>query len=917
MVITKKEDSMFKSRYYKKICLFLAITFFMNFSGITVLATESVPSMQEQMIGTDDVRVIIGSIQDTIKAGEVPDVGTLVLLDAIKDKVASQVQDAEYVDAESLLKIDTLLAKISDVITIPIMEITVEQLAVIIQMLDESDEMMHGDVIVHTKPELSKRVVKEERVFIPRDNKPIGAPVCDADYAETSEIQFTPRITELAASLNNDPVEMFTWVRNNIVPEMYYGSSKGAEETLLDKAGSPADISSLMISMFRVSEYPARYVYGDVKLKIDDLMNWTGVPEDGDPQAAINILKTNGIPTEVLIKKGTVDTIEGAIFYHTWVAVKDGNVWRLVDPSYKHFTFIKGSTLESTQVAMLEGLGEQVATSLVDSIGEKEILADLSVLEEAVESAKNVMEGYEVGSRVITVSEKNNLPPYLAQGIIGARKPAGEYAELPDDQRFKVRISFPGDGQEPYVVNMSEVASKKISLTYEMLGYAPDVTIFDVSPMVTYMVPNVSIDNEIVYTRSGTVRLASRFAFQTAILKAGSETWEPQNRTETAGTSTDVYICVQNTSVDYLKEKVAEFQAIVDSSELGPEADGTQEMISNQLYATNRLYFAMMDMFHGLVSQELGIVNVNHINVSFLTDDIKVIRFWFWVIGVAKGGATIDIVRSCSNPEAIYSQSNDPAVMKDAVKWMLIAGSFGTNMEHAVLELVYDIPAVSTGKIFGEAMKAGVPLIRITHADLEADLARVSANSTVKNHIRSSLTTDDYEALIPQTSVTLVNPNTGSSWTGAGWTVRHIPTGGCGYMICGGLHNSQLTLANGGSIAGAIDNKMSQIIHLLHTIEAAAEIGIIPAAGALIAAVGLSMGAMALLANTTMQLAAICSFFSFMFAFLALAFILVTLTYYISYLQAVIDSWQGCLRRWRKKFEFDNHIFGYGEYAYA
>jgi hypothetical protein len=39
-----------------------------------------------------------------------------------------------------------------------------------------------------------------------------------------------------------------------------------------------------------------------------------------------------------------------------------------------------------------------------------------------------------------------------------------------------------------------------------------------------------------------------------------------------------------------------------------------------------------------------------------------------------------------------------------------------------MLELMYDIEAVSTGKIFAEANKTGIPIHRITPETLEVDL---------------------------------------------------------------------------------------------------------------------------------------------------------------------------------------------------
>ncbi len=55
----------------------------------------------------------------------------------------------------------------------------------------------------------------------------------DADLAETPEVQFTEELREIAALLENNPVYLYEFVRNNFNYEPYYGSIKGSQSTLL------------------------------------------------------------------------------------------------------------------------------------------------------------------------------------------------------------------------------------------------------------------------------------------------------------------------------------------------------------------------------------------------------------------------------------------------------------------------------------------------------------------------------------------------------------------------------------------------------------------------------------------------------------------------------------------------------------
>ena len=79
-----------------------------------------------------------------------------------------------------------------------------------------------------------------------------------------------------AAELNNHPLTIHNWVRNNIEYLPTYGSIQGSDLTLLSKRGNAFDTASLLIALYRAANIPARYVYGTVELQVDQAMNWVG-----------------------------------------------------------------------------------------------------------------------------------------------------------------------------------------------------------------------------------------------------------------------------------------------------------------------------------------------------------------------------------------------------------------------------------------------------------------------------------------------------------------------------------------------------------------------------------------------------------------------------------------------------------------
>ena len=183
--------------------------------------------------------------------------------------------------------------------------------------------------------------------------------------------------------------------------------------------------------------------------------------------------------------------------------------------------------------------------------------------------------------------------------------------------------------------------------------------------------------------------------------------------------------------------------------------------------------------------------------MGYICDEIKPVYIWFFgLIQIDKGGSHIDVVRSVKCPTSATGNK------ADEVTWMKMIGAIGTNMEHAMIEIVNEVEAVSTVKIFYKASEQGIPIHILNDPEtLEADLAVISAHYVVKNHIRDYVNAG-YTAMIPQRGVTVGN------WSGQGWIVMDEETGAAGYMICGGLHNEN-TLINGGSGTTIINNPIS------------------------------------------------------------------------------------------------------------
>ena len=182
---------------------------------------------------------------------------------------------------------------------------------------------------------------------------PKGLPTPE-DLAETIEVQFTQEINDLALSLENNPIKIYNWVRNNIDFTPTWGSIQGANHCLLTKQCNAFDTASLLIALLRTSGISARYVMGTIEVPIDQVMNWAGGFTDSS--AALQFIASGGTPVTGLVSGGK---IAAARMEHVWVEAfvdynpsrgaihKEGDTWIPMDSSFKQFTFTEGIDLQA------------------------------------------------------------------------------------------------------------------------------------------------------------------------------------------------------------------------------------------------------------------------------------------------------------------------------------------------------------------------------------------------------------------------------------------------------------------------------------------------------------------------------------------------------------------------------------------
>lgn len=209
------------------------------------------------------------------------------------------------------------------------------------------------------------------------------------DTMETIEIQFNPEIWELPASLRYDPVAIFEYVQANIKNELYYGSMKGAAETLRQRSGNDLDQASLLITLYRsenemanllkvslvrpiLSEAMVGNVYNSTLLfGQPQTIDWKGVFIDSDLRISEPVPQSQGDDARLEFMK--LSGLEGSILEN-----------RIFEDNFKVESV---SAAKVIQLAHFAG----VPVHRIDSVNLQTILPTLTVSEQIRSEIENAV----------------------------------------------------------------------------------------------------------------------------------------------------------------------------------------------------------------------------------------------------------------------------------------------------------------------------------------------------------------------------------------------------------------------------------------------------------------------------------------------------------------------------------------------
>lgn len=601
----------------------------------------------------------------------------------------------------------------------------------------------------------------------------LGLPAPE-DLNPTIDVQITQDIIDLAASLDNSPLKIYEYVRNNLDFEPYLGSRKGSQETLNQMSGNDYDLSSLLIALLRAVGIPARYVRGIVELSPEKAMNWLGVD---DAATAGSILTTAGMEGVNIIDGE--DNVVSIRFRHVWVeayipytnyqgiSVDDtGKMWVPMDPGFKGYIYQPG-------VDILSEMGFDAEAFVDDYISTFHEPSPVELYMQQINDylAVNHPElNYEDIVRVRTIAQETLgfLPGSLPFTV---RCVDSDFAEIPAEKRYKLRFHLYNGGTTfiDYTANLPEIAGKRVTISYipatqddeDVIALYGDL--YDTPPYLVNLKPVLKIDGNDV-------------AVGTASIGMGLTHSSDMHFTTPVGETNEMLV-VSNSII------AGTYQAIgIDTGRIDPEifmpgsGEATptiDDVTGGKLWKTAMGYLDRIETYDDEVAKTMQLVVTKDVSEAIVENTVLVTFSFGTPQTFEWKGLVVDADRCIVGPFAVNGDDSK------AKPFMVLSGADGSISENRIFEDMYDEEAVSTIKILELASDTGIPIYKFDSGNIGSIYSSLNLSSSVESAIYSTVA-GGHEVTVPRDNITYIE------WYGTGYIDMDPATGAAGYIISGG-----------------------------------------------------------------------------------------------------------------------------------
>jgi hypothetical protein len=541
----------------------------------------------------------------------------------------------------------------------------------------------------------------------------------EGDLEETIETKWTEEIQVVAEELGNDPLAIYEYVRHEIGFEPYYGSRKGALGTLEQRSGNDLDQASLLISLLRYHDIPARYAQGTIEIPAERAMSWVGAET---PEAAARILASLGTPVRSVISGGKISAIQ---LEHIWVEAyvpydeyrgvgeRSGtSTWVPLDPSFVQQEYVEGLNLGQQIDLDVESIMENIhnnsersadlltTTRIPTDLLKEELTKQHDKLQQYLiantdenSSLSSIMGGWEVSEEHI-----GYLPLSLPYKTI---EELGVFQQVPD--ALAEQVSFQIKGASPFSLNWTgsspefdytkraaELYGKKTSLSWKPATTEDEAIIeayggiFHTPVYLIQLISMLKIEGEVV-AEGKAVGAGYRQAFNIELTapRIGTEIAE---NTVTAG---GLYAV----GLDYGNVTAHQLQSLEDRMTLVKEASEntdvyTDEIMGEILHGLVQGYFAQVHISDQFISKQFNVHSTGLLGETTTGYDPQVKYFFMSPVSMGEGSLYIDVNR---NVVSVTSRDNS---QDNQQPYMIASGIMGSALEHQIFEQTVGIPAV-------------------------------------------------------------------------------------------------------------------------------------------------------------------------------------------------------------------------------
>jgi len=606
------------------------------------------------------------------------------------------------------------------------------------------------------------------RAPVPAAAPPADGPPVPEDSQENLEIVFTPEITDLAASLGNDPLTIYQYVKNNCHYDPYLGSRRGADETRRLRAGNDMDLASLLIALLRVSGYPARYATGMAELTPEQAMNWLGVK---DARTAGSILTTASLEGTTISDGADIVAIRcRRVWVEAYLPFSDYRgtgaaggepAWIPLDPAMKTYDNQFGLDLASLSGFDSDAFVlEYVSTTRPESVRE---FFDQKLAAFAAANYPDLDYPANRYSRSIVPEESLWLPGSLPFRVLSRDD---SWPEVPSNKRFFIRIHIHGEGATlDHTMALPAIAGKQVTLSYigatqaDQDYLAANGGVFGVpNPAVVKMRPQLRVDGCVVADGTGSVTLG---------------VVQQSDTTFTSPTPQDDVQTINNTVIagNYEGHAFATGRTLIPPGE-SPDTKCEEDYLGWYLHRLGMQYLDRTDKGEDGVAALMQAVVLKDVSNAILGQRITV----GYIGGVPQTftwfGLGVDADRSIVSSFSTTGTS----IGYDFIR---VSGADGSLQENRVFEEEIGYEAVSTIKILALANDQSIPVWTITGANAAQYIPQLTHPASVVNKVIDSINAGQH-VTIPR------DPIQYFSWSGTGYIDLDPGDGGAGYIISGG-----------------------------------------------------------------------------------------------------------------------------------